>query len=272
MCCVVWLYLIAAVLSSCPPPPSLPPSLDTQKIMLQSGVAGKQVVFLFTDTQIVNESLLEDINNVLNTGEVPNLWEVDEVNKIIEDLRPVCVAQGFPDTRDNVYRLFVARVRDNMHIVLAMSPVGDSFRVRYVQRASFPGCLRVYLCVFYVAPPPLCVWGEKGCALGWSGGRGAFWQLFAVHRCRQFPSLINCTTIDWFMPWPDEALFTVANRFLAEEDLGGDEVGVCPPLPHPHPSPYFALLTAGTFGSTPGLTTATCSGYCTGSPCDAGGP
>jgi dynein heavy chain len=71
--------------------PPLPVSV--QKIMLQSGVAGKQVVFLFTDTQIVNESLLEDINNVLNTGEVPNLWEVDEVNKIIEDLRPVCVAQ-----------------------------------------------------------------------------------------------------------------------------------------------------------------------------------
>ena len=62
--------------------------------------------------------------------QVPNLWETDEVNKIIEDLRPVCVAQGFPDTRDNVYRLFVARVRDNLHIVLAMSPVGDSFRVR----------------------------------------------------------------------------------------------------------------------------------------------
>jgi hypothetical protein len=90
-------------------------------------------------------------------------------------LRPHPLIQGFPDTRDNVYRLFVARVRDNLHIVLAMSPVGDSFRVR----------------------------------------------------CRQFPSLINCTTIDWFMPWPDEALFTVANRFLAEEDLGGDEVGGC---------------------------------------------
>ena len=43
---------------------------DIKKIMLQSGVSGKQVVFLFTDTQIVSESFLEDVNNILNTGEV----------------------------------------------------------------------------------------------------------------------------------------------------------------------------------------------------------
>ncbi len=23
---------------------------------------------------------------------------------------------------------------------------------------------------------------------------------------RTFPSLVNCTTIDWFLPWPKEAL------------------------------------------------------------------
>jgi dynein heavy chain len=67
--------------------------VSLQKIMLQSGVSGKPVVFLFTDTQIVSESFLEDINNVLNTGEVPNLWQVDELNKIIEDLRKVAVEQ-----------------------------------------------------------------------------------------------------------------------------------------------------------------------------------
>lgn len=25
-------------------------------------------------------------------------------------------------------------------------------------------------------------------------------------RCRMFPSLINCCTIDWFQSWPDDAL------------------------------------------------------------------
>ena len=33
-------------------------------------------------------------------------------------------------------------------------------------------------------------------------------------RCRKFPSLVNCCTIDWFTPWPKEALLEVANKFL----------------------------------------------------------
>jgi dynein heavy chain len=35
-------------------------------------------------------------------------------------------------------------------------------------------------------------------------------------RLRQFPSLVNCCTIDWFNEWPAEALESVATRFLNE--------------------------------------------------------
>lgn len=38
-------------------------------------------------------------------------------------------------------------------------------------------------------------------------------------RLRKFPSLVNCTTIDWFREWPEDGLSSVAVRFLAEEDL-----------------------------------------------------
>lgn len=31
-----------------------------------------------------------------------------------------------------------------------------------------------------------------------------------------FPSLVNCCTIDWFMPWPEEALISVAKDSLKE--------------------------------------------------------
>lgn len=30
------------------------------------------------------------------------------------------------------------------------------------------------------------------------------------NRCRNFPGLVNCTAIDWFFPWPEQALFAVA--------------------------------------------------------------
>jgi dynein heavy chain, axonemal len=42
-----------------------------------------------------------------------------------------------------------------------------------------------------------------------------------ARRCRQFPSLISCTTINWFSAWPDDALLSVARRFLAGVELGG---------------------------------------------------
>jgi hypothetical protein len=31
-------------------------------------------------------------------------------------------------------------------------------------------------------------------------------------RCRQFPSIINCCAIDWYQPWPADALYSVAER------------------------------------------------------------
>ena len=44
-----------------------------KELMFASGVAGKEIAFTMTDSQILKESFLEDINNILNTGEVPNL-------------------------------------------------------------------------------------------------------------------------------------------------------------------------------------------------------
>ena len=35
-------------------------------------------------------------------------------------------------------------------------------------------------------------------------------------RARKFPALISSTTIDWFHPWPEEALLSVGRRTLAE--------------------------------------------------------
>jgi len=33
-------------------------------------------------------------------------------------------------------------------------------------------------------------------------------------RCRKFPALVNCCTIDWFFSWPEEALMNVAIAVL----------------------------------------------------------
>ena len=41
-------------------------------------------------------------------------------------------------------------------------------------------------------------------------------------RVRNFPSLVNCTTIDWFSEWPKDALQSVAVRFLGDIEMSED--------------------------------------------------
>ena len=73
---------------------------------------------------------------------------------------------------DNILSLFTSLVRENLHICLCMSPVGDTLRIR----------------------------------------------------CRQFPALINCCTLDWFSRWPEEALLYVSTAFLKELPDTSEEV------------------------------------------------
>jgi dynein heavy chain len=42
-------------------------------------------------------------------------------------------------------------------------------------------------------------------------------------RLRNFPSLVNCCTFDWFTRWPEEALQAVAERFLQEGEIEESE-------------------------------------------------
>ncbi len=63
---------------------------DLKSTFKVAGVDGKPTVFLFADTQIKLEGFVEDINNILNTGEVPNLFAKDEQSEIVESLNVRC--------------------------------------------------------------------------------------------------------------------------------------------------------------------------------------
>ena len=77
---------------------------DVEELMIKTGVGGERVAFLFTDTQVVSDDFLEDINNVLNTGEVPNIFPADELERVIGDMRDVCKALGVVCTRENCWK------------------------------------------------------------------------------------------------------------------------------------------------------------------------
>jgi len=45
------------------------------EILLETGEKNLSTVFIVSDSDIIEESYLELINNLLNRGEIPNLWE-----------------------------------------------------------------------------------------------------------------------------------------------------------------------------------------------------
>ena len=127
-------------------------------------IAEKPCVFLFTDAHVIEEGFLEVINNMLTTGVPAALFDQDEKDAAANGVRKEVKAAGLADTNDTCWDFYVAKCRDNLHLVLAMSPSGDKLRTR----------------------------------------------------CRNFPGLISNAIIDWFFPWPEEALHKVADFFLSE--------------------------------------------------------
>jgi dynein heavy chain len=134
-----------------------------------------RTVFLFSDNDVVQESFLEDIQNMLNGGLVPGLYTQDELGKLREDgLKKAfkraqkAKAQPAVESPELINEYFFNNIKDNLHLSICMSPIGETFR----------------------------------------------------NYCRMFPALINNTTIDWFMRWPEDALREVAERFIGQMGLG----------------------------------------------------
>lgn len=44
------------------------------------------------------------------------------------------------------------------------------------------------------------------------------------NRIRMYPAFVNCTTIDWFSEWPQDALLEVAEKYLEHIDVGDEEL------------------------------------------------
>lgn len=152
---------------------------DLKDILRKTACSEMHTAFLFTDSQIKEESFLEDISNLLNSGEVPNLFAADEKADICEKMRQIDRQRDKSVQTDGspiaLFNLFIQTVKEQLHVVVAMSPIGDNFRVRI----------------------------------------------------RKFPALVNCCTIDWLQPWPEDALLAVATKFLGKIELSSKERSAC---------------------------------------------
>ncbi|XP_035775701.1 dynein heavy chain 3, axonemal-like [Anopheles albimanus] len=118
---------------------------DMKKLMMSAGCEGKRVVFLFNDSQAKEESFVEDINSLLNTADLPNLFQTEEKAVILEQMQSIVQATNKPIdlTALSLYNFFVERVRENLHIALAFSPIGDSFKKRLRIYPSLINCCTI---------------------------------------------------------------------------------------------------------------------------------
>ncbi|XP_013925275.1 PREDICTED: dynein heavy chain 10, axonemal-like, partial [Thamnophis sirtalis] len=140
---------------------------DLKILYTRLGIENKVIVFLFTDAHVAEEGFLELINNMLTSGIVPALYADDERDNILSQITQEAMKTGIAPAKESVWQYFVNKSANNLHIVLGMSPVGETLRTR----------------------------------------------------CRNFPGLVNNTGIDWFLPWPPQALYAVAKFFLGNNPL-----------------------------------------------------
>ena len=138
---------------------------DLAGLYNKTGLKNLGTVFLMSDAQVADERFLVMVNNLLASGEIPDLFSEDDIDNIVTMVKNEVKGAGIPDTKENCWKFFIDRVRKQLKVILCFSPVGSTLRVRG----------------------------------------------------RKFPALVNCTCIDWFHEWPEEALMSVSLKFLNEE-------------------------------------------------------
>jgi dynein heavy chain len=113
---------------------------DIKELYVSAGKERKNTTFLFTDSEIKDEMFLEAINNILMTGQIPGLFAKDEMIAMTGDLSEDFLKERphLDPTQLNLNNFFYDCVRDNLHMVICMSPKNLKFAVR---ARNFPGII-----------------------------------------------------------------------------------------------------------------------------------
>ena len=151
----------------------------TKLVFRKSGIDAKQTIFLLSDNELMSDPFFEDLSNILTSGDVPGLYNSDELRKIRDDVAEkmkkdmqgnagVMIGQQQQTELEELhYGQFTDRVANNLHVILCFSPLGSKFR----------------------------------------------------NSCRDYPAILNTTSIIWFLGWPEYALTEVAKKFVIDTEV-----------------------------------------------------
>ncbi|CAD8148668.1 unnamed protein product [Paramecium octaurelia] len=105
-------------------------------------------IFLLSDQQIVTEVVLEDINNILNIGEIINLYNYDDKENLLSDFKENLQKDRETRIQGNIsmlqlWELFVKQCKANLHLIIYLSPVGDKLKTRLRNFPSLVSCTSI---------------------------------------------------------------------------------------------------------------------------------
>lgn len=110
--------------------------IDLNALYHKVGVKNIPMMFLLTDAQVADESFLVLINDMLASGEIPDLFTDDEIENITKSVKNEVKQFGFIDTKESCWKYFIDKVKRMLKVVLCFSPVGATLRRR---ARKFPG-------------------------------------------------------------------------------------------------------------------------------------
>jgi len=100
---------------------------NVKECLKLAGIKQNPITFLIVDTQLIFPLMLEYINNILNSGDVPNIYKKEDIDEIRDAVKNEVLMKYGSLLESNIMKVYLSRVLKNIHVVLAMSPVGTSF-------------------------------------------------------------------------------------------------------------------------------------------------
>ena len=116
---------------------------DIKKVLMMAGVENKGVTFLFVDTQIIYEQMLEDMNSILNSGDVTGIYQDKDMEDIVMACKHECIKKQLQPNKMNIFTQYLQRVKNNIHLIMAMSPLNDQFSTRLRMFPSLVNCCTI---------------------------------------------------------------------------------------------------------------------------------
>ncbi|KAM8838403.1 dynein axonemal heavy chain 11 [Synchiropus picturatus] len=116
---------------------------DIAALYIKVGVKNIGTVFLHTDAQIPDERFLVLINDMLASGDIPDLFSDEETDMIVSSIRMELRGLGLIDSRDNCWSFFIERIRRQLKVVLCFSPVGFTLRTRARKFPALVNCTAI---------------------------------------------------------------------------------------------------------------------------------